>query len=92
VYKSWDKKKGETRRSYEKFRVFLGIDPTQRTVRKRAELTKCSLTSIEELSKRHNWQKRASDYDRFHEQQALAPSFQDRLEQQKTFYQVSPAK
>jgi len=89
VPKSWEKRDSETPASYEKFNAFLTLEPSKRTMKDCAKLCNCSLTSIGELARRHDWQKRATAFDAHHREIAIAPTFNKRLKQQKEFLEAS---
>jgi hypothetical protein len=62
---SWDRQEGETKRAYEAFQVYLGVDgnPPIRALTSVAEVFKCSRQNIQRWHHQYKWDIRSSDYD-----------------------------
>lgn len=62
---SWERLPDETRRAYEAFLIFLGVDgkPPIRELLKVAHVLHCSRPNIARWHSKHNWERRATDHD-----------------------------
>jgi hypothetical protein len=87
----WDRLPRETARAWKAFCVFRDSTDRKLATVAKALTPPCSVPNVARWSSRHDWQRRAAEYDAYVDQQHLAEMARDRVSARKRRLQIARA-